>query len=170
MIISISGIERSGSTVQYNVVRLILLEMGFTVNICGNKYINRPLGPGKVDLLKIHTYAPRVARAADYIFLTERNIADIKASMERFYGEKPSHHKISNARAWLMAYKQLDNSYLIPYDRFKDDKMVLIEWAKRILNADVDPQKILRQFNAIGLPDEGQDDNSLFFHNHITKK
>lgn len=168
MIVSISGIERSGSTVCYNIVRLILLEMGFDVTLCGNRFINRPLGSNRVDLIKIHTYAPRVARAADFIFLTERDINEIKISMERFYGEKPTHEKVSNARAWLMAYKQLDNSYLIHYERFKNDKMVLIEWAANILNANVDPEKILRQFSAIGLPQNGKDDTTLFFHNHIT--
>jgi len=170
MIVSISGIERSGSTVTYNIVRLILKEMGYTVIPQGNEYRGRQPNEGEAILYKIHTYSPRIAEEADHIFLTDRNIEDVKASMERFYGKKPSKEKVANAKAWLMGWNRCDHSYMIAYERFEADKLVLIRWVKDILDANVDEFTILRQFNSIGLPDEGQDEESLFYSNHITSR
>jgi len=170
MIVSISGIERSGSTVTYNIVRLILEAMGYKVVPQGNEYRGRQPNEGEAILYKIHTYSPRIAAEADHIFLTDRNIEDVKASMERFYGKKPSKEKVANARAWLMGWNRCEESHMIAYERFENDKLVLIRWACDILGADIDAFEILRQFNSIGLPDEGQDSESLFFHNHITSR
>lgn len=167
MIVTVSGIKRSGSTLQYNIVRLILIEMGYHVTICGDHFIDRPLRNNEVDLIKIHPFDRKLANAADHIFLTMRNKHEIRKSMCNFYGIMPTWDEIEDMQEHLNLWTKGNNAHLIHYDTFKDDKSLLIEFVKHVLGAKVDSKKILKQFNEISLPETGQDEETLFFHNHI---
>src|SRR6056297_3031181 len=102
MLIVIAGIKRSGSTAQFNIVRIALETAGYTVNIQGQDYkLN-----DNVNVVKIHPFRQRLAEEADYIFLTDRDDKEIEASLYRFNGDDVPDGKISKMRTYLDKWKQ----------------------------------------------------------------
>ena len=79
MIVGVCGIKRSGSTAQYNMVRLILETIG-DINTTGDTFT---FVEG-INLYKTHVFNKEVYNKSDYIFTTDRDRVEIMQSLERF--------------------------------------------------------------------------------------
>lgn len=173
MIITISGIKRSGSTVQFNLVRLALEMAGYRVNICGHHYTPRDVPEGEVDLVKRHKFSEEIAEAADHIFLTDRKDEEIRASLTRFNGKAPYEGRIKDMRKHLDKWKEYsDRHHWLPYEAWQKWPK---DYAFKIIGAlnlydEVDRMELLEAFNEIEPPESGQDPTTLMFSNHITSK
>lgn len=162
MLISVSGIYRSASTVQFNLIRLALEMAGHKVNVWGEEYILRKCKD--VDLVKIHKFKPYIAKNAEHIFLTDRVNHEIENSWRAFKGEEPN---IELWRANLDMWKQYTNK-MYHYSLWQEWPE---KYAYRIVHdlcLDVDHEELLKEFDKIKLPDDGWDSKTLFFSNHVT--
>lgn len=169
MIITIAGIKRSGSTVQFNLVRIALQEAGYQVNVCGHDYVPRKVPKGEVDLVKRHKFSRPIAEAADHIFLTDRPDNEIMASLRRFNGRRPKAGRLVDMRKSLALWEQFTSrAYLFYYRDWEQAPMVWAQGVVGALRLDVDPDVLLLSFQQITPPEEGQDPETLLFHNHIT--
>lgn len=167
MIITISGIKRSASTVQFNIVRLIL-ERDYDVQVFGEPYCDFEPGD-KVHLVKQHRYDRHLAEKADHVFLTNRNFNDVKDSLERFSEEEAGWHRICEFYKWLTLWSlHSDPAHYFEYARWKSDPLGWVRRHIRLLGSDANPSDILKQVKALKPPKQGQDPKTLLFHNHIT--
>jgi len=75
---------RSGSTWQYNVIRLALARSGYKVYACWNKDYDPQAAEGMdYAVVKVHTFQKKWAGNSDMIFTTIRIAKEIKASFAR---------------------------------------------------------------------------------------
>jgi len=170
MIIAIAGIKRSGSTVQYNLVRIALEMAGYKVNICGHDYRPRIVPEGEVDLVKRHKFSEEIAEAADYIFLTDRKDSEIIESLTRFNGKEPQEGRIADMRKHLNMWMGYKPNHCFDYSLWQDNSFMYVEDIVNILCLPVDSNHVLKAFNEIEPPESGQDSKTLMFHNHRTSK
>ena len=171
MIIAIAGIKRSGSTVQYNLVRIALEQAGYKVNICGHNYRPREVPEGQVDLVKRHKFSKRIAEAADYIFLTDRSDEGIRRSLTRFNGKEPYEGRVQDMRKHLERWLEYtSHSFLFSYELWQNDPETYAMCICSLLGVSVNHMNVLEQFKQIEPPEKGQDKKTLLFHNHITSE
>lgn len=78
-IIAIVGPMHSGSTLLFNMVRMLLEHAGYRVESCWCSFFERNEYDPSVDFLivKTHGYIDKLKKAADHIFLTLRDMRDI---------------------------------------------------------------------------------------------
>lgn len=159
MNIVIAGIKRSGSTVQFNLVRLALIEAGHSVS-------TQTYGSG-TNIYKTHPFRRDLAEHADFILLTDRDNKDIQASLDRFYLSKDEYKPLKVMRGWLNRWKQYPH-LIQSYYLWESDPL---EFTKQIIEytgLDVNPEIVLNKFNKIEPPKKGYDPETFLFHNHIT--
>lgn len=168
-LIIIAGIKRSASTAQWNLVRLALEMAGYNVLLRGHSFdlqeINS-LSEKEVLLCKRHPFSKPIAKAADHIFLTDRNDEEILASLDRMW-DSGNPNRLEGMRKDLEAWKQYDHHYF-RYFLIVDDP---IFWARKTieyLGLDIDHRDVLKEFNKIEPPEDKQDPVTLLFPNHIS--
>jgi hypothetical protein len=159
MIIGVCGIKRSGSTAQYNMVRLILETQG-EVNTTDDTF-NFKEG---VNLYKTHVFNRAIFTRSNYIFTTSRPEKDIEASLKRFnVGEVKTMSRMKrDLNQWRR--KSLHQEFT---DIVNNPKMCIKQIANH-LRIDVDVEDIFSKFKAIK-PEEEYNPKTMLFPNHITK-
>ncbi len=168
MIVVIAGIKRSGSTAQYNIVRIALQQAGYKVNIHGHDYEPRDVPEGEVDLVKRHPFSEEIAEKADHIFLTDRKDEDILASLDRMWGSG-NPERLEDMRKHLNKWKEYSTSQIYPYYYLENDPLGFVRSITYDLALNVDYNKVLEEFQAIEPPEEKQDPVTLLFPNHISE-
>jgi len=168
-LITISGVKRSFSTGQFNIVRISLERAGYKVNVLGPPYKLRDIPNKEIDLLKIHKYDEDIANRADKIFLTERNWLEVKNSMIRFYERDITDSDVEHEFLQLKKWKWHSKIPVFHFELWDDYPMIYIELVLKYLNINDSVGEIFREFNNLELPDEGKDEKTLLFHNHITR-
>lgn len=168
--IVIAGIKRSGSTVQYNLVRIALEHAGYTINIHGQSYNPRVTPSDEVDIVKLHPFREHIADHADHIFLTNRNPKSIKESLERFNNDSQSYDRFFRFyKDFIQWCLYTDPAHYQTYSKWVGDKVGFTEEIVDALELAVDPVEVLQEFEKIEPPESGQDPVTLMHHNHITK-
>ena len=166
MIVSISGIKRSGSTAQFNMVRLILEKKFDTVHVTG---LPTDIQGHDCAIIKLHTYDAHVHNLASYVFTTDRPNADILRSLKKFNrGDvKPMKKMRDHLRRW-----QTRKAVNIHYNDIVNNPKLCIEIILKTFGfTDIDPDEILQEFLAIKPPKKGEyDPKTMLFDNHITSK
>ena len=177
--ILITGMYRSGSTWQFNAVRLLLEELTLeSINACFiSDYKPDPLT--SVELIKLHNFDQELAGSADLILTSWRNIVDARKSMERVgmnIGEDKFIHNLKQWREWkevsnFCSYSIADSSHQRKHD---------FERIAKIINRDIVPitydgaelRRIFDIVEAIKAPESGNWDNydkvTLLHPNHIS--
>lgn len=159
MIVLIAGIKRSGSTAQYNMVRLVL-QKKYDVSIFGSDY-----DLGEITLIKKHDYDHWLYENATYIFTTDRADEDIIKSLKKFSGR--NRYGLDNMRKHLNAYKK--RSIHFEYDDIVNNPKWCIETIANELNINVDVEEIYKEFKSIK-PGNEYNPITMLFPNHITSK
>jgi hypothetical protein len=109
-----------------------------------------------------------MAKVADYIFLTDRDDKEILESLERMWGiGNPV--RLKAMREDLDKWRECDESYYMYYNLIADNTIFAIRKMIEWLNVDVDELDILKKFESIEMPENGQDPVTLFFPNHISE-
>lgn len=159
MKIGVCGIKRSGSTAQFNMVRLIL-ETKWEINTTGDSF---HFIDG-INLYKTHVFNKSVFDMSDYIFTTDRDRVEIMQSLDRFnVGEvKPMSRMVRDLEQWKR--KSLHQEFT---DIVNNPEKCIEEIANH-LGVDVDTEDILTKFKAIK-PEKEYNPKTMLFPNHITK-
>lgn len=165
MTIIVAGIKRSGSTAQYNMIRLAL-------NNAGIDYELRQDGNGVIDfrrnsLIKRHPYHKTLADLATHIFLTDRPDIGIYNSLWRFNQKEPVQNRIDRMRKDLdlwRGHEHLEQHYNL----IKLNPRKCIGQIIEYLGIEADGAQVYKEFINLKPPKEGQDPETLMFHNHIT--
>lgn len=170
--IIIAGIKRSGSTWQANVVREIYTQLGADVWI-GEEFGGKL--QAEVTINKIHPYREHLAKRADYVLTSWRNIFDILESFQRFKGYQPSKELIQAWLTWLLEWnRHACHMTLYPalesrVTRLDEIKTISqkIAWGERLEVRDF--ADICERMENLSPPDNQQyDPETLLFRNHIT--
>lgn len=172
-VIVIAGIKRSGSTIQYNLVRLALEMAGYEVLIRGHSFDLSELDTltdKQVILCKRHPFHEEMAEKAGHIFLTDRKDEEIIASLTRFNGNEPYEGRIADMRKHLDKWKEYSTHSMFHYRGWKKYPSLYASAIINCLGVNIDRWELLEAFNELEPPESGQDPESLLFHNHITSK
>lgn len=169
-LIVIAGIKRSGSTWMYNAVRLILKHAGYTVHIAGDGQYYQPDCKADYQIVKKHPYDPKLAAAADYVFTSDRDDEGIRASWERFSGERLTDEKLATWRDWLKAW-QKHTCCDVFFTAILQAPLCPVVGLMDALAVDSDLRVISNELEAIRPPtDKDYDPETLLFRNHITSE
>ena len=172
MLIVVAGIKRSGSTAQFNMIRLVL-ETFF-----GKEYVYTTGDPkvalnlnseNRIVLIKYHPFDKRLFAEADFIFTTSRPIEEVKDSMLRFYG-------VNNMpkRGLSVMQRHLRNWRSASFNQtFSEIVNLPINSIRNIIGyigieEDV-AEEVYHQFRKVKPPESGYDKETFLFSNHITK-
>ena len=155
MIIVIAGQKRSGSTAQYNMVRLVLGAAYGDVYLWGSQMPNKK----GVHLVKRHGFDKKLFDSAKYVFTTTRPQNEVEQSMKAILGhvENIDYHSLIQWR---------EKSVNQEYNDILNNPLKCIEEIIQTLNVEVDANEILKKFNDIKPPKHGQDIITLLYHNH----
>lgn len=162
MIVVIAGIKRSGSTAQFNMVRLILEKAFSEVHVTGNpKDLKAPC-----TIVKIHTFDKTLFEKADHVFTTSRDLVEIQESLSRF--NRPNSR---NMRQMMNALKKWRKKSLhMHYKEITNSPLYCINRIAHTFDFKIDSSEILKEFEAIKPPtDKDYDARTMLFCNHITK-
>jgi len=167
MIVVIAGIYRSGSTAQYNMVRLIL------ESVYGKKAVNCVGNPNKVkkgiNIVKLHPFNKSLFNKADFIFTTDRPDKEIKKSMIAFSNKSEcSDDFLKKIKKDLALWRR--RSVHQDYNLIKNKPNKCIDQIIKTLKLKVDPNKIYHEFANIRPPSQKDhyDPRTFLFHKHIT--
>lgn len=167
MIVVIAGIKRSGSTAQYNMVRLILEKHFDHVHVTG-----RPTDiQGECTIVKIHTFDTKLFRSAKHIFTTDRNRKEVRQSLQRFKrGDVKTMKKMNeHLRKWRTQNGNRTTLHF-SYTAIVNDPRLCIQLIATKMKLPVNVDQILEEFLAIKPPtDKEYDERTMMFNNHITK-
>lgn len=106
-LILITGAPRSGSTWQYNVVRLALRQAGHTVYGAWVDDYDESV-EAEYHIVKIHGYDNELRKKAYKIFTSIRNFKGIKQSLKRMGWYKTDAHVIGYMAKWLLWWPSAD--------------------------------------------------------------
>lgn len=175
MLIVVAGIKRSGSTAQFNMIRLVLEEYfgKDMVETTGTPKEALELNAdNKIVILKYHPFDRVIFEYADYIFTTSRPIEDIKQSMLRFYGvDNMPKRGLSVMQKHLRKWQ--DKSLNQPFSLIKNQPFIALNSIIEYMSLDFykeDVRQIFKEFECLRPPKEGYDNTTFMFSNHITKK
>lgn len=157
MLIVIAGKKRSGSTAQYNLVRLILEQEG-EVN-CIKRI--EDIEEGKINLLKYHRFVKSLFNKAHFVFTTDRPTEEIVESCKAF-GIKYEGEKWNT---WFKRWGQHPNAYHMDYKDIINAPDFCIMYISHALGIKVEPDEILEKFLAIK-PGKEYDPKTMLFPNH----
>lgn len=171
-VVVIGGIKRSGTTWQYNLVRLTLLAMGRSVGVHrGIRHLGQYEGDYDDLIMKTHFHSDRAQAAADIVFTSYRPVNDVRASLERFGRQSPDSDDIDKLVNHFRLWDKIAD-YRMEYNDLKSDPLkVTIETMEALGATSLDPEKVLAAVNAIKPPsDKRQDPLTLYFSNHVTSE
>lgn len=181
MIISITGMKRSGSTWQYNVVRLFVTHgtgQKPLITATPNEAIKaEKTNPRAIVLCKYHPYNRELKNASGLIFTSSRPWEDALESLERFKGELPDKDRISRMKRWHAGWqKASDFNQTFSQLKYSSDALINLIGLK-LYRAGVIPaftsdlkSKVKVGMENLKTPDRETwyDSETLLFWNHIT--
>lgn len=176
-VIGITGMKRSGTTTQFNIVRCACRLAGYDVWSGGpapDALSAIEKGDADVYVVKEHRWHEALARACTYVFTAERDREEVKRSMEDFRGWRPDDEQIAQWETWLEKWRTASAyvNYHMMYWTLDEHPCSTIYSHLSVLqvNADYDDvvECVTRSMRA---PDEErQDENSLVFRDHYTSR
>ena len=172
MLIVVAGIKRSGSTAQFNMVRLVLEEY------FGKEYVLTTGNPkeainlhnqGNIVICKYHPFDKSLFQNADFIFTTSRNMVQVKESMLRFYGVNDMPKRgISVMRKHLRAWQE--GSFNQTFEEIVNFPIACIQNITGFIGIKEDfGIEVFNNFKEIKPPESGYNKETFLFSNHITK-
>jgi hypothetical protein len=128
-----------------------------------------------VWIVKEHRYFHDLATLADMVLTTSRDWGHIRASWERFKGEAPDDAQVDRWRADLAQWRSKPNHVAdVGFEWIgKESAFILLAGILRTAGVILDRWKMDAAWDrlcAIEPPDEGYDDETFLFHNHITSQ
>jgi len=171
-VIVIGGIKRSGSTWQYNLVRLILEATGRSVGLNrGIRYLGKYEGDYDDLIVKTHFHSDRAEAAADVVFTSYRPLDQVRASLERFGRKPPSSEEIEKLVHHFRLWDRIADYRMEYADLLSDPLKVTMETMEVLHAGSLDPVQVLAEVNSLKPPsDEHQDPLTLYFSNHVTSE
>jgi len=152
-IIGACGMWRSGSTAQYNMIRLVVEHSEIDAKV-----------------IKWHVADKRLWDRADFVFTSERHIGEVMESLERFgrlSGRKRNPNYImKQIRYWKSHPRNTHQDF----ERIKTDSKGCIKQIAEVLGVQIDLDKVYEEFKAIKPPKDKWCPVTLMFPNHITKE
>lgn len=155
--------KRSGTTWQYNVIRVALDHAGLDYVISGSLAEART-HKGRM-LLKSHWWREDVQERASLVFTSDRNIDEVYASLERLRGEPPHERERTKILQHYRRWRRVSD-YHMPYSRLLSEPETVCSEIIVTLGVDVDPGVVFEEVSAIRPPEKGQDPVTLYFSNH----
>lgn len=175
-----AGMYRSGTTWQFNAVRIIL-EQAFGEEAVYSSWVDYydPNDPRPIHLIKTHKRR-KVCRNADVVFSTDRDKDEIKASMQRradFFKKNPNPQFSNEANLdkfeeWMAHayFWQRSAHYVQDFEDIKKRPEILIEIYATHLGVSVDIDEVLNEMKLqMKIPQKGADSKTLLHAGHITK-
>ena len=159
MIVLIAGIKRSGSTAQYNMVRLIMSKRYDNLLLQGHDYELED-----VTLIKKHPFDKVLYLCSDHIFTTDRDIKEVEDSLKRFGVE--NRYSIESMQEHLELYKT--RSHHFTFKEITQNPKECIKRISVILNIPVDVEEIYKEYKKIK-PQKEYNPVTMLFPNHVTK-
>lgn len=172
--IMIAGMKRSGSTWQANAVRLLCEKAYGEDNVwIGEEYNAKKQAPCTIN--KVHPYRKDLANVADYVLTSVRDFPDAAESFKRFKGHPPSSELMHRWVQWLLRWN-LHAQHMMDFEVLVSPRARKREVFKLAHVLDLkdhlrfsDKQKSFEELEDLEPPEEGHDDRTLMFHNHITQ-
>ena len=165
LVLVLAGMKRTGSTAQFNMVRLIVEEYTLHYNICENY---EQLKEGMINIVKRHKFDKRILNCADQVFTSERDLDEIMKSYERFYGKPMTIEQMEDMTEHESKWLKCGGYFYSHFDQLKYNPMKEIADLLRILEPMVRNYLVYLEFIKIKPPKTGQDQKTLLFYNHIT--
>lgn len=168
MLVISAGMPRSGSTLLYNILRLLLIEE--IPDVIAGWENDVQLQFGSNTLLKTHQPF-RYHQQADYTFATVRDVRVCAVSAARMW-KSNSYLTMEHIQYCIQCYEQAKqhSNLLIPYEQFYPNHM--IEWITRImgvLQVFMDPYQVYAKSIALVPPNQpGYSKETLLHQNHLT--
>lgn len=181
-VVVVGGLYRSGSTWQYNCLRIALQAHYGEADVFAGEYHNFKAGAGAgraVQLVKSHRHYADLSEAADLVFTSYRPFAEAVKSWQRFM-----RCGFDEAYRWMS--RGLDH-----FHHWQIEACYCQEWydfqtkagRRRILHAELEtlqdvlaldsgitPTYILKRMEAVRPPSDGMDPDTLLYSNHFTKR
>jgi hypothetical protein len=170
-IILSAGMPRSGSTWLFNAARLLLRRAEGDGLSSGWVEDWPTLPPGRTLLLKVHDFDAPLARRADVVLYSYRDVRDVLASSKRKFGTPPS---VEAARRLLeqdCEWRKAARLVMRYESMLADPAAVVKELAEVLQVRDVDPAAVaeeVRGLDAREPPSGGYDRETLLHPGHIT--
>ena len=149
-----AGMHRSGSTLLYNVLRMILSQDSTVYSAFLNlSYDAAEAAEYDHQVIKVHRFNSAVAKTADFIFMTRRDLRDVAASSVR-------HKKLSPLPTPTVVYcvkvmrREHDPwlphvSMVIPYHLMMQDKVKCIRRIAAMLKQEVNAAEVHASVEAL---------------------
>jgi hypothetical protein len=176
----VAGMEQSGSTLLFNIIRQIFLQK--TIELYSCFYTDYVLSNYKdYQLVKIHNYNENIKNWARVIITTRRDIRDAIASHIRRYGRyipvEAIHHRLMTD---YYGWEKVSN-YEFVYEKYMNNKIIIIQELISVLGGidGIDIGEIIKYVDALpaseSLPEKEQngkfyDEVTLLTKAHFTNK
>ena len=175
--ILITGIPRSGSTWQYNVVRLALIEAGFKVYGCWIEDYNIDLD-SDFHVIKLHEFDRFLAEDSFLTFTSQRNVKQVQQSMTRFRKQPYEYEKavklFNNWKRWIFHSHYLTKFEDLVNNREGEVARIINVLSSKIPKlATINPSIIAKKVDNLIVPKgdvDTYDKITLLHPNHITRK
>jgi len=175
MLIISAGMNRSASTWLYNVIRLLIQESASYSNNFRVGWVDDVLEYVDYEsvLLKVHQYDDELAKKADFIFYSYRDLRDVLASLKRKFNNNPTLERanllVETDRLW-----RNQACYNMRYEDFLHSELEEIKCIASALDiSDVEPKLILKKLELLSYDSKGSrndlyHNDNLFHQGHIT--
>lgn len=150
-IIVTTGVRRTGSTWQYNVIRLALIEAGY--NVYGNGEYD-----SKIDVdyyvIHIHGYDYELRKKAWKIFTTVRDFEGIKGSLKRMGWEKSDKNIMKYIKEWNKWWRYA--CHVTNFTEIKTAEQWQIICIISELGVNADYREVQKELHKLKPPKEGE--------------
>lgn len=154
-VILIAGPSQSGSTLLFNMVRILLEDQGYSVDSCWHSLYTKGEFDKHLDYLivKCHFYDEALHKASDAIFLPLRDFRDSAVSCHKRYGtlETPEDYvsfllqNIQQFESWLP-----HATYVFKYERYMGQKQrALAEVAAKLGARKIHVNEVLHELDSL---------------------
>lgn len=176
--ISVVGPTQSGSTLLFNLLRFVYLELGQTVASCWYEdyFTHNYRRHTDVLIVKIHKWSPQLKMRSDHLFMPIRDVRDAAISGATRY-EKGKDFQYLYAHMALniaLYHKWKPYAKLFVYEQFVADRIAGLQSVIETLGVELTEEQMERvlknseeQFNAPNLPKK-DDKETLLSRNHNT--
>lgn len=164
-----NGMQRSGSTWLFNVVRLIVSENTAASEFAAGWHLDSPTLKA-VSVLKVHGVRMDLLSRARIVLYSYRDIRDAIASRRRIWGTPPT---MELANAWVSECDFFEDraDFVMRYESMITDPTGTVSQVANTLGYSVDSQSIVEQVAALPNPGEGHGVHhpvSLLHRGHVT--
>ena len=163
------GMPRSGSTLLFNIIR-ILLEEKYNGKV-GSGWLGQldKIPDSGVYLVKGHTLDPLKMKRASLIFYSYRDLRDALVSRKKKFGREPSLKVVQN---WIQQFRlaQKYSNLMLKYELMMADPSVTINQVAKLLEMEVDTDRIQAQLPSTTSRSENTefDPVTLLHKDHVT--